>query len=166
MKGISILASLFLVMMLIMVILLVSGLIWVFTEIYGVGAKLGLINPREVTLRIFFKPVEDESVLLSFLECKYNGIQMKRILNAVAIQGTTNIWLDNEFIDAKIASEYFLNRVYAEKGYGYILKISDPEIIIADSAIPIKKELQTVSTKLFLLDGKNVNLQLLVDYPK
>ena len=150
--------------MIIVVILLVSGLIWIFTEIYGVGAKLGAINPREVTLRIFFKPVEDESVLLSFLESTYQGIPMKRIINVVAVQGTTDIWLDNKFIDAKRASEYFLDQVYP--GRGYMLKFSNPEIIIAESAISLKKDLQIVSTKLFLLDGSDVTLQLLVDYAK
>jgi hypothetical protein len=167
MKG-GILAGLFLVLMTIMIVLIVSGLIWVFTEIYGVSAKLGLVNPREVTLRVFFKPLEDDSVMLSLLEHEYvsgsTRIPMKRILNAVAIQGTTSIWLDNNFIDVKSEVGGILNKVYFDRGY--LLKISNPELIIASSQRGVKKDLQTVSTKLFLLDGKTIDLQLLVDYAK
>jgi hypothetical protein len=164
MKG-NILSGLFLILMTIMIILIVSGLIWVFTEIYGVEARLGLVNPRQVTLRVFFEPLEDDSALLSFLECQYDSgstkITMKKLLTAVAIQGNTTVWLDGNLINVSSEAKKLLDEVYPDRGY--ILKISNPEIIIATSCAPVQKDLQVVKTKLFLLDGNSVDLELYVN---
>lgn len=162
MKGI--IAGIFLLIMLIIVVLLISGLIWVFTGIYGVESHLGLAGPREVALNVLFKQTTLESTLLSFLELEYQGIPMKKILNAVVIQCKTDVWVENEFINAEEAAKhYFEDPVEGMlKSKRYLLKIRNPEIIIAKSE-DLPRSLQKVSTKLFLLNGDDVDLELYVD---
>lgn len=159
MKGIELLSDLFILFMLIIIVILMCGLIWAFTLIYGVESSLGLVNPRQVTLRILFQPLKYESVLLTFLELEHQEMPMKKILNVVAIQGTTDIWIDGKTIDAKSVSEGFLTEILEEKTY--LLKTINPEIIIARSST-LSSSLQKVSTKLFLLDGESINLELYV----
>jgi hypothetical protein len=160
MKGIFLLSSLFLFILLIIVVIMMSSLIWIFTEIYGVEARLGLANPREVIIKILFNPARYESALLALLELEYQGIPMKKILNAVAIQNNTTIWLPeiHDFIDASEISNDFLNQLL--EGRSYLLKIREPEIIIA--SFSKSSTLQKVSTKIFLLNGEPVDLELYV----
>jgi hypothetical protein len=157
MKGITLFSDLFVLFMLIVVIILMCSLVWVFTEIYGVEASLGLVSPRTVTLRIFFNPIKYESALSAFLELKYEGMSMKKILNVVAIQKNTNIWIDGKSIDATQVSKTFLDQMINKP---YLLKIREPEIVIASSLSALNW--QKVSTKLFLLDGKYVDLEFYV----
>lgn len=147
-----------------MVTILMSALIWVFTIIYGVEASFGVVNPRTVTLNVFFKPVNYESAFLAFLESDYisssgKNIPMKKILNAVVIQNKTDIWLEGEPINAKSASENLLNEMIDKP---YLLKIAKPEIKIAESAAALPPNVQKISTNLFLLNGNYVELEFYV----
>ena len=164
MRGIELFSDLFLLFILIIVVIIVTSLVWVFTEIKVVGSALGIINPREATIRILFNPVKYESTLLTFLELRHDGIPMKKILNAVAIQNNTTVWLPDanggkgDFIDASVVSKNFLDEII--KSNIYLLKIRDPEIIIVESGS--SSRWQKTSTELFLLDGKPVDLDLYV----
>jgi len=157
MKGVTLFSDLFVLFILIVVVILMCGLIWVFTMIYSVEATLGFANPREVTLRIFFNPLKYESVLLSFLELKHQEISMKEILTLVAIQNNTNIWVDGKNIDAKAVSEDFLGKMLEKP---YLLKTVDPQITIASYSY--SSSWQKISTKLFLLNGEAVDLEFYV----
>ena len=136
------------------------GLIWIFTEIYVIGKMAGVIHPREATVRVLYSPVKYESALLTFLELEHRGIKMKKILNAVAIQNDTWVWMPDvqEFVDASLVSRNFLDQIFP--GNIYLLKIRDPEIIICSSGT--SDYWQKTSTELFLLNGKPVDLQLYV----
>jgi len=164
MKGIDLLADIFLFIVLLMVTILMSALIWVFTVVYGVEASFGLVNPRTVTMTVLFKPINYESTFISFLECDYVApsgrvIPMKKILNAVAIQNTTIIWLDGESIDAEATTTTLLNKMSDKP---YLLKIVKPEIIIAEHNFQQLQQFQKTNTKLFLLNGNYVDLEFYV----
>jgi hypothetical protein len=160
MKGIFLLSSLFSILILIIVIVLMSSLIWIFTEIYGVEANMGLVNPREVKIRILFNPAKYESVLLSFLELEHQGMPMKKILNAVVIQNDAEAWMTEikDFIDVSKISSDFLNQML--DGKPYLLKIREPELII--SSFSESSIWQKVSTKVFLLDGSDIDVELYI----
>ena len=160
MKGIFLLSSLFTFIILIIVIIMMTSLIWIFTEIYVVEESLGLVNPREVEIRILFNPARYESALLSFLELEHQGIPMKKILNAVAIQNSAEVWIPKikDSIVVSDISRDFLNDML--NGKPYLLKIREPEIIIG--AFSESSIWQKVSTKAFLLNGEPVDLELYV----
>jgi hypothetical protein len=164
MKGISLLSDLFLLLTLIGLTIMMTLFVWYLILLYEfVITPVGLSTPREVTLRLVTKPAEYDSLMLSFLELDYNGIKMKRIVNAAAIQGKTDIWLDGQNINAKSVAEGFLATMIDKD---YLLKISPQEIVLADdgtlesSNTPLG--IQKVSTELFLLNGEAVELQLFV----
>jgi len=167
MKGITLLSDLFLLLILIVEVIIIVGLVWVFEIIYGVESRVGITqpfnNPREVILNVLFKPVKYESALLAFLEldCKSceQRISMKDILNAVAIQGKKDVWLNGESIDAEEVSKELLDELLELKPY--LLKTREPQIIIAQSTT-LPAQLQKVSTNLFLLDGAPIDLELYV----
>ncbi len=160
MKGISIFSDLFTTFMLIIVVIFMCALIWIFTEIYVLGSMFGAIQPREATVRVLYSPVKYESALLTFLELRHQGIKMKKILNAVAIQNTTDVWIPEigDFVDSSQVSEDFLDQIFV--GDIYLLKIRDPEIIICSSGK--SNYWQKTSTELFLLNGKPIDLELYV----
>jgi hypothetical protein len=168
MKGISLLSDLFLLLTLIGLTIMMTLFVWYLILLYEfvitpVITEVGLSTPRELTLRLVTKPAEYDSLMLSFLELDYNGIKMKRIVNAAAIQGKTDIWLDGQNINAKSVAEGFLATMIDKD---YLLKISPQEIVLADdgtlesSNTPLG--IQKVSTELFLLNGEAVELQLFV----
>jgi hypothetical protein len=161
MKGIELLSDLFSVFVLIIVIIIMVSLIWIFTEIKVVAYGTGLVKARDVTIRILFNPVRYDSVLLTFLELRSQGMPIKKILNAVAIQNTTKPWMPetSSFIDAAQISDYILGNQLLT-GKNYLLKIRDPEIILAKSGN--SNDWQKTSTELFLLNGKPVDLELYV----
>ncbi len=160
MKGISIFSDLFTLFILIIVIVFMCVLIWIFTEIYVIGSSFGLIQPREATVRVLYSPIKYESALLTFLEIRYQGMKMKKILNAVVIQNNTTVWMPdiNKFVDASDVSENFLDQIFS--GRIYLLKTRDPEIIICSSGK--SNYWQKTSTELFSLNGKPVDLELYV----
>jgi hypothetical protein len=162
MKGIESLSDLFLLFMLIIVVIIMTTLIWVLTEIRVVASSVGALRARDVDIRILFNPVRYDSALLTLLELRDPtwGIPMKKLLNAVAIQNTTNVWLPEakSFIDVSAISKTFLDEIL--NGKVCLLKIRDPEIIIYKSGTA--STLQKTSTELFLLNGKIVDLELYV----
>ncbi len=89
---------------------------------------------------------------------------MKKLLNAVAIQNNTTVWMpeangnNGGFINVSIISNNFLDDLLI--GKIYLLKIRNPEIIIVESET--SSLWQKISTELFLLDGKPVDLDLYV----
>jgi hypothetical protein len=161
MKGIELLSDLFSVFMLIIIIIIMVGLIWIFTEIKFVAYGTGLVKARDVTIRILFNPVKYDSVLLTFLELRPQGIPMKKILNAAAIQNTTRPWMPetSSFVNAAQISYDILSQQLLT-GKSYLLKIRNPEIVIAQSGNSY--DWQKTSTELFLLNGKPVDLELYV----
>ena len=167
MKGI--LPRIVTLLLLFVFIVIMGGLHFVLRPIIGIEALLGLgpaaAGTREVTIRTLLKPTIDDSALLTFLEMEYNGISMKRILTAVAIQENTKIWIDGGFIDAEQAAMNFLGHADSGilKGRKYLLKIREPEIVIAKSLEMVPARSQKVSTELFLLDGSSVSLVLYTD---
>jgi hypothetical protein len=137
MKGISLLSDLFLLLTLIGLTIMMTLFVWYLILLYEfVITPVGLSTPREVTLRLVTKPAEYDSLMLSFLELDYNGIKMKRIVNAAAIQGKTDIWLDGQNINAKSVAEGFLATMIDKD---YLLKISPQEIVLADDGTVLVK---------------------------
>lgn len=164
MKGVSLISDIFLLLALIGVTIVMTLFLWYLIMIYEfIVTPVGLSTPREVTLRLLSDPVEYDSTMLSFLETSYKGIPMKRIMNAVAIQGTVDVWLDGKSISADLATDQLLTPMINKN---YILKISPQEIFIINYGIPQKENIPTgvqkVTTPLFLLDGKAVEMQLFV----
>ncbi len=135
-------------------------IIWAMMQVRGIDAFLGIYAPRNVELKIHSNPTKYDAMILTFLEYEHEGIPMKKILNAVAIQDNTNIWIDDKWIDVKLVSEEFLGR---EIDRPYLLKIRDPELEIASSGDEIVvMGIQKVSQKVFLLDGEGVDLELYI----
>jgi len=160
MKGMDIFADLFTVFMLLVTIIITCSLIWIFTEIYVISSSLGYVRPREASVTVLYNPVRYESTLLTFLELREQGIPMKKILNAVAIQNRTNVWMTeiHDFIDASAVSKTMLDQLLP--GKAYLLKIREPEIIICKSGK--SSYWQKTSTDLFLLNGNPVDLEFYV----
>ena len=159
MKGMELLSDLFALFMLIIVIMIICALVWIFTEIRVVGSTF--VHPREATINLLFNPVKYESAFLAFLELDYQGVKMKKLINLVAIQNRVNVWVPElgKFLDVSSVSKTKLDYILPDNKF--LLKIRDPEIIIVDA--PDLSYLQKVSTELFLLDGKIVDLEFYVD---
>ncbi len=166
MKGITLISDIFLMVSLLGIAVIMSLFIWALITIFNVESKFvpgGMPTTRNVELKLLFKPANYESLMSVFLEYESQGIKMKKILNAVAIQGKTDIWLEGKTIDAKTVSETFLT---PQINKDYILKIGD--IIVAEhgslsslsGSLPLG--IQKVSTFLFTLNGKEVFMQLFV----
>lgn len=158
MKGSTFMGDFFLFIMILVFTVLMGIFIWAVMIIQGVEAQMDIISPRNLELTVLFKPIKYESTLMAFLEAEYRGISMKRIINAVAIQETTDIWIDGKFIDVKRISEDFLKII--EKPY--LLKIRYPEIILAEGG-QVEGYIQKVSTNVFLLNGESVDLELYIE---
>jgi len=161
MKGVSLLSDIFLLLALIAVTIMMTMFIWYLILIYEVIlTPTGLSTTREVNIRLLSGPAGYYSTMLSFLELNYNNIPMKRIVNAVAIQGKTEIWIEGKRIIADDVIESVLTPMINKD---YLLKISPQDIILAQHGDLEKIGIQKVSTELFLLNGEAVELQLLVE---
>lgn len=162
MKGIEMLSDLFLLFMLIIVVIMMTTLIWILTEFKVAASDVGAVNSKEVEIKVLFNPVKYDSALLTFLELNdpNSGIKMKRLLTAAAIQNTTNVWLpeNKSFIDVSTASKTLLDEILPEDLY--LLKTRNPEIVISQSGTATNW--QKISTQLFLLNKKVVELELYV----
>jgi hypothetical protein len=127
---------------------------------------VGTARPRDVNIRILFNPVRYDSALLTFLELRdpTYGISMKKLLNLVAIQNNSRVWVpeinggSGGFVDVSVASKNILDEIL--NGKIYLLKIRDPEIIIAESGT--SSTFQKTSIELFLLNGKTADLEFYV----
>ncbi len=126
---------------------------------YSIESYLGDVGTRRVALTLFFYPVKYDSTFLTFLELTDNGVPMKDLLTLAAIQEDTEIWYNGENIDVSDISKEFLDDMLDRP---YLLKISNPEVIIASSG-ELSTRLQKMSTKLFDFDGDPILLELYVD---
>jgi len=157
MKGISIFSDVFLLFALLAITILMVTFIYIMWLTYGVESLSGLTQTRKVALNLFFKPVKYDSVFLSFLELTNNGIPMKTLLEEVLIQNSTNVWIKGEYIDVSSVSSNFLQKLIDKP---YILKLTNPEIIVAQSGY--SKSYQKITTKLFSVDGSEHSLEFYV----
>lgn len=167
MKGFSLYADLLSIFILIGIIMLASLLLWTLIIIYNVEINLGTARPRTIELTFFFNPVKYDTTLMSFLETQHNGIPMKKILNAVAIQENSIVWLEGKEInDLSTFCDNFLSPKIGSNPY--ILKVVLPskEIILVEKPMPSFPDtplhLQETTSKLFLLDGSTADMKLLV----
>jgi hypothetical protein len=165
MKGIDLFATTFSILILLAMIMLMTLLVWSFIIVHQVEADFHIANPRTVELTIFYLPVKYDSTIMAFLEYKDNGLPMKKILEAAAIQEDTNIWIEGKSIDVTVASKNFLlSRI--NKPFILKLVLPDKEIKIIDnnilSSISTPTAIQETSAKLFLLNGEIAELKLLV----
>jgi hypothetical protein len=167
MKGMTLLSDIFLLLMLIGLIIIMSSLVWAIILIHGVMGQLGLSSPRNVEFTVLLNPIRYDTTLLAFLESNYQGIPVKEIINAAVIQKKTiDIWVEGKFIDMQTVSNDFFSKALDANKDGtidspYLLKIRDPEMILGQYG-SLTSNLQRVSTKVFLLDGKSVDLYLYV----
>lgn len=165
MKGITLFADILSVIVLLAIIMFMSLIVWSYIILHQVYVNFGIATPRTVELTLFYLPVKYDTTMLAFLEFEYNGIPMKKILEAAAIQESTNIWLEGKEIDVATASGNFLSSRIDKP---FILKIVLPhkEIKIIEneikSSISKPTSVQEASTKLFLLNGEVAELQLIV----
>jgi len=164
MKGVTLISDIFLMICLLAITVIMSLFIWALITIFQVESKFmpgGMPTTRNVELKLFFKPVTYDSLMSAFLEYESQGIKIKKILNAVAIQGKTDIWLEGKFIDVSSVSEGFLT---PQIDKNYLLRIGDKTIAkngqLTSQNLPL--EIQKVSTFLFILNGKEVFMQLFV----
>lgn len=157
MKGFTLLSDIFMLFTLIGVSVLMVTFVYVIWLTHGTLSKLGITGPQQIALTLFYKPVQYDSTLMSFLELTNSSIPMKDLLEQVAIQNSTYIWLNGESIDVSSVSNRFMKEILNRP---YILKIVKPEITIASNGF--SKSYEKISTKLFLLDGKYVSLEFYV----
>ena len=163
MKGVSLIQDVFMLLFLLALTVIVCLFIWVLIMTFQVGDKLmpgGLPTTRQVEMTLLYNPITYDAIMSAFLQSEYNGESMDRILNAAVIQEKTTIWLDGKTIDAKQASEDFLGPLIKKD---YILRAGN--IIIAtrgDFANQGTLQIQRTYTNMFLLNGKESYLQLLV----
>ncbi|MEM3609831.1 MAG: hypothetical protein QW076_02910 [Candidatus Anstonellales archaeon] len=166
MKATSMVADLFMIIALLAVTILMTLFIWALIEIYEVEKYLGVVTPRKAEFDIFITPITYDTQFSAFLEFEKDGIPIKKLLEVAVIQNSTTVWLNGKFIDVSAATLEFL---YPMLKKDYLLKIVFPysELIVSsfgnlksieEKPLPVQK----VSTKLFLLNGEVVDLQLLV----
>ncbi|MBU0757928.1 MAG: hypothetical protein KKF44_07695 [Nanoarchaeota archaeon] len=165
MKGFQLFSDIFSIFVLLGVIMLSMLILWAFILLYNVETNLGVATTRTVELTLFFNPVRYDTTLLSLMEYENNGMPIKKILNAVAIQENTVVWLEGNLIDLSSVCENFLSSRIDEP---YLLKAvtGTREIIIVQENMPslprTPLRVQESSTKLFTLDGTDVELKLWV----
>jgi hypothetical protein len=159
MKGITLLQDTFMILAIMGTAAIMIAIIWAMMSIRGIDAYLGLYSPRRIEINVLSNPTKYDAMLLSFLEYEYQGMPMKKLLNAVAIQGKTDIWIDGKTIDVRSVSENFLKKLKRP----YLLKMRNPEIIIAESNNEIYvMDIQKVSEDIFLLNGEVAQIELYI----
>ena len=109
MKGFQLFADVFSIFVLLGVIMLSMLILWAFIVLYNIELNLGIANTRTVELTLFFNPMKYDTTLMSLLEYEYDGIPIRKILNAVAIQENSIIWLDDKLIDTGSVCQGFLS---------------------------------------------------------
>lgn len=164
MKGVSILQDMFLLIFLIAIIVILTLFVWVLIITFQAESRLapgGLPTTRNVEMTLIYRPIDYDAIMSAFLENEYSGIKIKRLLNAVAIQEDTTVWLDGKMVDVKQVSENILNQQIKRD---YILKVDD--FIVASRGMlstgKMPMEIQKTYTIMFLLNGEESYLQLFV----
>jgi len=167
MRGIALLSDLFLLLTLMALVILMSALIWGIILIHGVLGIFGVNSPRNVEFTVLLNPVKYDTTLSSFLDYHYQGIPVKKIINAAAIQNkATDIWVDGKSIDMQTVSNEFFSRTLDSNKDGtidnpYLLKTREPELILG-SYKSLTSNIQKVSTKVFVMDGGSVDIDFYV----
>jgi hypothetical protein len=164
MKGISLIQDTFLLICTIAIVVIMTIFVWVLILTFQVEDRLlpgGVPTTRSVEMSMFVKPATYESMMSAFLESEYNGVKVKEIMNAVAIQRSKTVWLRGDIIDSEeVAHDYMDNRI----GRYFILKVDD--IVIAERGTLTSSNnpmsFQKVSIRMFMLDGTESFLQLLI----
>ena len=156
MKGVSILSDMFWIFALLGTIIFVTTFIYYTWLAYGITSRLGQTGPREINLQLFIKPVEYNSALLALLETHYDGIPIKRILNAVATQENKIVYIDDKQINAEEAVVQNMNIQRA-----YLIRTVDPEVVIAQNGV-LKGALVKLTTQIFSINGKPTTLEFYV----
>lgn len=164
MKGITLLSDIFLIIVLLAITVIMSVFIWALIITFTAESKLmpgGMPTTRNVELTMVIKPITYDSLMSAFLECDYQGMPMKEILEAVAIQQNNIVWLEGSTINASLASESFLT---PQINGIYLLKVGDVTVVESGQMDSTNAPLgaQKVSTELFTLNGKDVYMQLFV----
>ncbi len=169
MRGFSIYGDLFSIFVLIATIMIVSLLVWSFIIIQESFSLLQMDTPRRVELTMFTYPIKYDSMMLAFLEYEYDGIPIKRALNAVAIQGNPVVWLEGKWIDTTAAAEEYFMIDPPKISKAFLLRIQslDMEIkvfeegdFLVSSIEPLR--FQKTSIDMFSLNGELVYLELFV----
>jgi hypothetical protein len=164
MKGITLIGDLFLLIGLLSITVIMTLFINVLIVTFQVENRLlpgGMPTTRSVELKLLIKPVNYDTTLSAFLENEYEGIKIKKILNAVAIQGKTTVWLEGKTIDAATISKNILT---SQIKRNFLLKVGDitvtsyGQLSSTDSVLGVQK----ISTYTFSLNGETINVQLLV----
>jgi hypothetical protein len=165
MKGIALFADILSLLILLAIIMFMTILVWSFIILHQVEVNLGVATPRTVELTLFYLPVKYDTMMLAFLENTYNGIPIKRIIEAAAIQENTDVWIEGNDINLTTVSKNYLS---ARIDKPFILKIvlPDKEIKIIEneikSSVSKPTSIQESTVKLFLLNGEIADLKLLV----
>jgi hypothetical protein len=165
MRGVTLFADVVSVLVLLAIIMLSTLLVWGLILLQNASTAIGIISPRTVELTIFHLPTKYDTTLLALLEYKVQGIAMKRLLEAAAIQESKVVWLEGKTINVETESRNFLAASITNP---YLLKIVLPnkELVIVDneilSSLSRPTSIQETGAKLFLLNGKVVDLKLLV----
>ena len=159
-------ADMFSIFVLIATIILMTLLVWGFIIIYEVESFGGFANPRTVKLTMFTYPIKYDSMMLSFLEYEYDGISMREILNAVAVQESKDVWIRGVWIDMSIATEDFFDPKI-EKPFILRMQSGENEInILWSDIMPVSQDaplnIQKTSIDFFTLNGEVAYLELLV----
>lgn len=163
MKGITLISDIFLLLVqlsiTIIMVLFINALIITF-QVENKLTNGGMPTTRNIEMRLFIKPVNYDALMSSFLEYEIQGVKVKRLLSAAAIQGSTNVWLEGKTIDVSAAADEF----FKSNAKSYILKLGDMTVSsggeLSSSSSPLG--LQKISTFAILLDGKETYLQLFV----
>jgi hypothetical protein len=163
MKGISLLQDSIMVISTLALVTIMALFVWGLVATFETMDKIlpeGMPTTRSVEMSLYIKPARYESMMSAFLESEYNGVKMKDVLYAVAIQRSTDVWFGQD-IDASYAAHAFFD---SRINRYYILKIDD--IIIAEEGTLLTSGsptgLQRVSVDMFLLNGEKSYLQLFV----
>ena len=120
----------------------------------------GMPTTRTVEMSLVYRPIDYDAIMSAFLENEKNGIKMKKIMNAVAIQENTTVWLEGDWINAEQVSETLLGQ---QINRDYMLKIDDIIVVrrgLLSSKMPLG--IQKTYTTVFLLNGEEAYLQLFV----
>ena len=163
MKGVSLVQDIFLIIFLVSLIVILTIFVWVLIITFQAENMLipgGMPTTRTVEMSLVYRPIDYDAIMSAFLENEKNGIKMKKIMNAVAIQENTTVWLEGDWINAEQVSETLLSQ---QINRDYMLKIDDIIVVrrgLLSSKMPLG--IQKTYTTVFLLNGEEAYLQLFV----
>lgn len=173
-------SDIFMLFVLLVTMLLISGMLWAVIMTYKFGDDDNWT--RDLKIKLFENPLKNDGVLLAILETTESGVPMKKLFTLVAIQqpdpctvkeGCIVSYEGNTY-DVAALTNTLLNDVYFKlrknqnnQPKNYLLRITDPEMILGgiynEDGIIVPNTDQKSTTRLWLVDGTTVNLELYVD---